>query len=236
MRTASHGGGGLFLNFKAERCRKAKSAQNAKSILRKALFRFSHGADDSLFEVFSAAVQIGEAVFRAITHRVDREIPSRKILGKRLREDHRLGMTVVLILTVYAVGGYLIGCCVQNHRQRSVLDSGFHGAHGGEDLLHLLGRCRGGDIDIEGIFAHQKISDTAAHDVRAVTVLFQRFNNIQNVTRKRKLHWQIPPFFILHLSIPLFCAFVNHDISLRSLFAAYKNMPSAFMKNLSFFM
>ena len=90
-----------------------------------------------------------------------------------------------------------------------MLDAGFDRFLPCEDRLHFLGLCRGGYINIEGLFSHQKIPHATANGIRTMPMQAKHFDNMQNILTKLDLH-DGSPFFFRYFSIAFFLRFVKY--------------------------
>ena len=99
-------------------------------------------------------------------HGIDGEIPPGQVFRQVVHKVDRVRMTVVGIVPVNPVGGYLIGNMIHHNGQCAVLQAGFHGMKIMKDFLHLLRQGGGTDIPVMGLQAQHGITDAAADHIR----------------------------------------------------------------------
>ena len=190
-------GSGGFVQSKAQPGREAQRPQDAQSILGKALGRVAHTADHARRQVIPPAVQINNTLARSVGHGVDGKIPPGQVPGQVVHELHRIGMAVVVVVAVQAVGSHLVGFAVEHHRHRAVLFAGQNQLMVGKQAAHFLRPGRGTDVPVPGGAAQQAVTHAAAHHIGSVPGTLQRLQQADDIPRQIDavpVHGAVPPF------------------------------------------
>ena len=159
------GGGGGRLNGKIIDGGETQGPENAQGVLIEAFFRFADAADEAGGQVSLSVKGIRKTGFGIPGHGIDGEIPPGQVFRQVVHKVDRVRMTVVGIVPVDPVGGYLIGNMIHHNGQCAVLQAGFHGMKIMKDFLHLLRQGGGTDIPVMGLQTQHGIPDAAADHI-----------------------------------------------------------------------
>ena len=161
------------LNIVAQLGAEAHGAHDPESVLREALHGIAHRADETVLEVLSSPEQIDQTVGRAVSHRVDGEVPPLKVLAQVRCESHFLRVTAVLVDAVHPVSCHFIAFSADHHRDCAVFETGVYSP--GEDLLDFQRERRCRDIPVVGLSAEKRVSHAAAHHIGLISGRLQFF-------------------------------------------------------------
>ena len=159
------GGFGFRLDGEIQDGGEAEGPQDPQGVLPEAKRRSPDAADKPGGQIRPASVEIQDVSLRITGHGVDRKIPAGQILVNPVHKADRIGMAVIGIIPIDPIGCDFIGNMIQDHRQRSVFQAGFHQMLAGENAPHLLRESRGTQIPVAGDTAQERIPDAAAHGI-----------------------------------------------------------------------
>ena len=182
------GPGRGLLQREAQLRREAQGAEDAQGVLFKAVLRPADAADQAAREVRLPAEEVDQAPVRAPGHRVDGKIPPGEVLPQIGREADRVGVAVVGIGRLAAVGRDLQRLAAQKDGDGAVLEAGQDHPIAGEDGLHLLRQGRGGEIVVPGRMAQQSVAHAAADETGLKARLVQPPDGRKGVGGEIRFH------------------------------------------------
>ena len=149
-----HCPGTFLVRGELQHRRKPKCAKYSQSVLGETLVCPTYAANRAFFYVLASAVQVNKSAMGGVSHCVNGEIPSAKVVGELVRKGDRVGMPSVVVCAVDTVGGDFNIHTVLDNGEGAVLQSCFNHTAIGKDRLHFLGFCRGRYIVIFWNLSH----------------------------------------------------------------------------------
>ena len=165
--------GGL-VDHKTEPGRKAVEPQDAQSVFFKAAQRLTDGPHHAPGQIFLPAKGVAQALFGAVGHGVDGEVPPGQVLPDVGYKGYAVGVAAIGITALSAEGGDLVEPAVPLHGHGAMLQAGGDALLFSEQLHHLLRAGGGAEVPVVGRKAQQTVPDTAAHGVGRKTCPVQR--------------------------------------------------------------
>ena len=176
------------MDGKAQTRGKAQGSEYAQGVLTKPQVGIADAANNTALKVFPAAERIGYAVLVAVRHSVYGKIAPRKILGKTFCKADTVGVAVVGIYSVNAIGGDFYQLAIDNDRYGAVLNAGVKGFERSETILNLRRLGVGAHIPVVRSCSYQCVAHTAAHHVGFKAVGGKRTYNCLGVLGNCYLH------------------------------------------------
>ena len=180
------GDGRFAVNPKAVGCREPQSPQDAQSVLPKAGCRIPHASNHARAQVFLSAKGVHQAFLRGPGHGVYGKIAPGQVLPYIVNKPHLIRVPVVRIAFLHAEGGNLVGVMPQHHRQRTVLEPGFHHPVAVKDSQHLLRRGGRAYVPILGRASQQRIPHASAHHIGLVACLAAQAQDQRRILGNRE--------------------------------------------------
>ena len=177
-------GGRGIVQAEAQPRRKAQRAQDAQRVLAKAGRGVADAAHDARRQVAAAAVEVNDALAGGVGHGVDGKIAPGQVVGQRADKMDLVGVAVVAVGAVLAVGRDLIHFAVQHHAHGAVLDAGEHQLLAGKQGARFFRPGRGAEVPVAGGAPQQAVAHAAAHHIGAVARGAQRLQQPQGVLRQ----------------------------------------------------
>ena len=188
-----HGLYGIRFDLIAQLGGEADGPHDPQRILSEALCGVSHCADQALFQVRKPSEQVLQALFFAVGHGIDREIPALQVLLQAGRKSDFRWMPPVQIFSVHPVGGDFEGLSVHEDGHSPVFEACVDRA--AEQSLDLKRKRRCRDVPVVRVPSQEAVPHAAADHKGLIAVVLQHAQD-PGCSRRN------PDFYISHKNPP----------------------------------
>ena len=176
----------MLVLFSSAACSQADhvSETTESSSINKTVITTEHDKPESIEETTSSESQ-KQAILDAVSVLIDRDILYNEEFSRRynfiiqiIRKGHALGMAVVGVDAVHAVGRHLIQPVPCHDRQRAVLQAEIVRPVIAEHLTQLFGLGVGADVPVVRLQPEQRVAHTAADSISRKAALPQGVDDL----------------------------------------------------------